>query len=250
MWWQAPAVYPPLRAAGALLEVSLNETRQERGGVGKRRRRLAPVRLVNAGLALLRCGVRYLEGDEWARWERALHAATTGAEVERRQDGLWTTRLPGVVLARYLAGSTEREAAAALEGAFDALGRLHQQVVRWPDGVERTASHSDATANNALWDAASGRASWFDFETLHEASWPAAQRRVDDLRALVFSAARVAEPELVVRSLRAGYPDASVSRALPGHVRGLAPGRLLFHLSQSPLSRGRLARVLAALEAC
>lgn len=246
--WLQPSVYAALLAVGARMDVSLNVVRDEKGGLYKRRAAFPKTQAANLGLAAVRCGVRYLDGDAWVAWERVVHAKNHGAIVKAAPGGLWISRLAGTALSQRLAICGEREAVAALTAAFAALGELHREVVTWPDGVNRELSHSDATARNALWDAPSGRASWVDFETIHERGWCAEGRRLDDLRALVFSSATVAEPELVVRAMRTGYPDRELCRSLPGHVRQMSLGRALFHMSQAPLPRARLFRVLISLE--
>lgn len=233
-WLLRPAVYEALRLIGTRLSVSLNHVELDDAGVSKRRRRIAPAALVNLSLDLLGTGVRFLDGAAWIAWERALHAATTGAVVEERGGALWVQRLPGEPLSLALPRMDAAAAGAALRAAFAALGRLHAVTVRWADGVERTVSHADAMSRNVFWDEASRAAAWFDFETQHRPEWPAPARRADDLRALAFSAALHADPAVVAAAVDA-YPDREALRALPGMVLGLSPARLLFHMSQAPL---------------
>lgn len=100
-------------------------------------------------------------------------------------------RVPGVSLQNLLA-----DGAYSLEQKFDAigwslksLGELHQCVADWGDGIHQSISHGDATANNVIVDFNNWTAYWIDFDTRHRPEIPEVERRADDLRTLIYSAA-------------------------------------------------------------
>jgi hypothetical protein len=121
--------------------------------------------------------------------------------------------------------------------------------VLWPDGVSRPFSHGDATARNVLCDVARGRATWIDFETLHDPSRTVAWRQADDLRALLWSAAEATGGEGYC-ALCAAILDIVSEPALLSELARLSASARpsVFHLahgSLSPVQHLRLCHVLA-----
>jgi hypothetical protein len=121
--------------------------------------------------------------------------------------------------------------------------------VPWPDGVCRPFSHADATARNVLCDVAGGRATWIDFETLHDPCQTVAWRQADDLRALIWSAAETTGAD-AYGSLCAAILDSVSDAAVLGELARVAAGGRpnVYHLAQgslSPVQHRRLCSVLA-----
>jgi hypothetical protein len=93
--------------------------------------------------------------------------------------GFWAECLPGVSLRELCrAGTIDTDAARAAGAELRRAHALSCAVrgVLW--------SHGDPHLGNVLYDAAAGRARLIDFETIHDATLPAAERHADDL--LVF----------------------------------------------------------------
>lgn len=163
-----------------------------------------------------------LPEEPWFRREIALYRGFHGACAEVRGPGLlWLPRLPGERLDRAVARLPQREALHVAGAALRQLAALHE---RGPTTDERKAadkreatdekgvptategrgvptaggeelfSHGDATAKNVLHDPASGRFSFFDFETIHPPSFSLLERRADDIATLAGSLALALGP--------------------------------------------------------
>jgi hypothetical protein len=150
----------------------------------------------NLYLRCLGAKSRVLDDAEWLRWEQAVDAAhgefavveahcTAGAAtlVQRRENGR--------PLADVLADSTLDRSLRlqAFVWAVESLQQLHSRQADWGGGRQQSISHGDATAANVVVDLAASRATWIDFDTRHQPQLTALERRSDDLRALLCSAA-------------------------------------------------------------
>lgn len=149
--------------------------------------------------------------------------------------------LPGRPLASILA-SGNYAAEVKLQGvelAIHALQVLHQQRVTWPDGQERPFSHADATVKNVLIDLDAGTGYWIDFETLHDSKAPASWRQADDLRALLYSAARYLERSLlddVCRRIVHACRGSPAVHELSAMIRAGQQRPNAYHLAQDQLT--------------
>lgn len=207
--------------------------RAEPGAFVKRRRGWAPL-LIWGAEALLRPRFHTLSGAAWQAQESALYAQLYGQPPARIPGGLRLPALPGVVLADYLRPAPA-DGPQALRAAVVALHALHQVEVAPGAGP---FTHGDATAHNCLYEPAAARARWFDFETGHLAGLGLAERRADDLRALLFSAgAWLAEaPAVWLPPVMAAYPDPAVWSAWRRLASALTQRADPFHLAQTRLS--------------
>jgi serine/threonine protein kinase len=202
--------------------------------VRKRRAFYAPV-LVSLGGPLVRIldtGVRVLSQQDWEERERLVYGTLRGASV--RIDSDRTLVLP------YLAGETlatlledreleESVRKRAIELAVVALADFHAQGF----------THGDAMAENVMVDLEAGVAEWFDFETVHDSSRPAAWRRADDVRALLATCLLRTVPEDLAETLErivAVYADEGVMALLASSFTSVLRRPLTFHLGQAGLS--------------
>jgi hypothetical protein len=204
-------------------------------------------------LRWLSAGVHILPTKHWLDWESQMHAELSGLNVRRAgRRRLLLPRIAGERLAAILSSPvldlSHKDRAIRLATA--ALVQAHQHCVLWPDGVSRPFSHGDATARNVLCDVASGRATWIDFETLHDPSRTVAWRQADDLRALIWSAAETTDADaydVLCAAILNCVSDTEVLSEL-AHVAGCTRPNV-YHLAQGSLSTAqhlRLCSVLAA----
>jgi hypothetical protein len=225
-------IYRASRWLGDMLaRIKLAEHRAIDGPDGRRwRKRRRPwagavVAAGNACLAVAGVPQRMLARDAWAAREIETYALAYGARVERvAPDVVLLPALPGVTAACVLASRevSADEKARVLTAAARALAALHRFVVRTADGSTQAFSHGDPTVANVLWDSATGRASWLDFDVGHDGRRTELERRVDDLRTLAYSAAAELAPHeygLVPASLVTGYVDRGVLDALRTRLR-------------------------------
>ena len=208
-----------------------------RGGqrqVRKRRVFYAPLVIWIGGplMKVLATGVRILPQKDWEQHERRIYWCLRGTSIDVDEEGaLVLPFLHGETLANLLQdprldnGVRDR----AIELAAVALSGLHG----------RGFTHGDAMAENVLVDLGGGVAQWFDFETVHDATWPVEWRRADDLRALLFTCLVRTRPgrhtETLQRVLNA-YGDEHVIHALIAKFSSVLRRPLMFHLAQAPLS--------------
>lgn len=177
--------------------------------VAKRRHWYAPFLIVLGNFYLRRIGAstRFLPNHAWQAWESEVYRAAYGhlAQTEVHVTGcsncdsgcLLLPRWSGTTLRDYFASCahcrTEKQRAVGL--AAEELNRLHQLRVRWPDGQLRYFSHGDATVRNVILIEAPLQAKWIDFDMGHVETQPDTWRQADDLRAMLFSAAKWFPPE-------------------------------------------------------
>lgn len=203
----------------------------------------------NRYLRRIGAGVEVLGERAWHDRERAVHRALNGLACPTKPGRwLWIPRWPGRALEEIAADRARPPAdrRAALAAAAGALHRLHQIRL---DGLT-PLSHGDATLRNVVYDPATGRAAWFDFDIAHRPGLPAVERHADDLRALVASAvaaaADLAVPDLC-RAIQAAYPDPAPWDHLVDRLRAGPVHHSVFHFAQArPLPR-RWAEVAGCL---
>ena len=155
---------------------------------------------------------------------------------------------PGTVVADYGADIRlpQDDRLRALAAAGDALRGLHQIRMRLYDGLQGRLSHGDATLRNVMYDPASCRAHWYDFNTVHNHSEPALARHADDLRAFLYSALETffdLPVSVIAETVKSAYGDLAVW----DHLRSRLARRLLhtspFHLAQASPPVGRRKEV-------
>ena len=201
--------------------------------------------LICATNRFLAPGVYVLPNREWLLWEPAIYRLLYGWTVQATTAGqLSLPEIPGMVLTALLR-SVHIDAQTRLDAliaATGALSQLHRLWVRFPNGVTGWLSHGDATTDNVICDSATGKARWFDFETIHDSRRSKEWRQADDLRALAYSAAaRLPEEELALAAhlLMAAYTDRPILRAFCQAVERLQQRSDVFHFAQTGISYPR-----------
>lgn len=176
---------------------------------------------------------------DWLWWECQLAPRIHGRAAHVMGRTLCLPEIPGLRLADFLENTPDLPARMhAVWHAGRELRRLHEMELLWPDGGRRTFSHGDAHSANVLYDAAHGKAHWFDFEAVHAPGLSEAARRADDFRTLFFSAARnfhSRELTSLAECLRAECEDAEIRTELAREVAKLARRPTAFHLAQCRL---------------
>jgi len=223
--------------------------------IAKGRRWYAPL-LIAVGNAYLRqigLSARVLTNQAWRQWEcevyrRAYGSVLLADKQDRVQIPLWRGR----VLANFLAAPMHPASLKlqAVRLAAAALHRLHQLSVRWPDGRQRPFSHGDATVRNVIVTRKLDQATWFDFDMAHDETQPATWRHADDLRAMIFSAAKWFPEEIyadLVQSVLTSYADPAVSEPLSAAIIQSRDRPNSFHLAQSRLTYDQNRAIGAAL---
>ena len=213
--------------------------------VRKRRSFYAPLVVWLGGLLvrILDTGMRVLPQRDWAERERLVYRSLYGMSVRIDADGtLILPRLAGETLAAVLENPALGDAVRkkAIELAVVALARFH----------DAGFSHADAMAENVMVDIEAGVAHWFDFETVHDSSRPAAWRRADDVRALLTTCLVRTSPAKVAETLRLildVYGDEGVARLLAPGFTSVLRRPLAFHLGQAPLSLQGFRRIAGLL---
>lgn len=212
--------------------------------LAKRRRWYAPLLIAvgNGYLRQLAVGTRVLQNDLWFAWETQVYRTAYGrtlAKGEHRwlQIPLWI----GPVLSDYLASpaNSTSEKLQAMRLAARSLHRLHQLQVCWPDGVRRSFSHGDATVRNVVLTQRPVQATWIDFDMVHDEKQADQWRHADDLRAMLFSAAKWFSTELygeLVEATLTSYGVSSVIDTLTGIVRVSGNRLNSFHLAQTGIT--------------
>lgn len=164
-----------------------SELRPDGGGFLKRRNALGHLACLSTTWRPERFLV--LPEEAWFRREITLYRGFHGARAEiRGPDLLWLPGLPGERLDRAVTRLPQQNALQVAGAALRQLAALHERGVPTAGG-EELFSHGDATAKNVLHDAASGRLSFFDFETIHPPSFSLLERRADDIATLAGSLA-------------------------------------------------------------
>jgi len=211
------------------------------------------IRPGNWYLSWLSTGVSILPTRPWLDWECRVHAELSAVIAQRAgRRCLLLPRIPGEQLAAILSSPTQdlprKDRAVRL--AATALVQAHQHSVLWPDNVSRPFSHGDATARNVLCDVACGRATWIDFETLHDPRRTVAWRHADDLRALIWSAAETIGSDgygALCAAILDCVADATVLTELARVAARQSPN--VYHLAQGSLSPAQHRRLCSALAA-
>ncbi len=119
---------------------------------------------------------------DWQRWEVKCFQMLNGDRFRAFKSGAKAVcfdKLPGESLWEHMNGGTLTRP--MLEAAGREFCRAHQF---WSDEFAGPWSHGDASMNNVIYNAKTGRARLIDFELVHEKSLPAKSRHADDL--LVF----------------------------------------------------------------
>jgi hypothetical protein len=190
--------------------------------VRKRRNLLARWLIPPGNLFLTITGspVVVLPLTRWLAWERAVETSTrrylVAPDTDAKGSGLLCRRVPGFSLRQLLAdGSFSAEQKCdAIRWSLASLRMLHDHVADWGQGIRQSISHGDATANNVIVDVRTRTACWIDFDTRHQPHVAEADRRTDDLRSLIYSAAvhwpPARFPELAALLTAAPWDDATV----------------------------------------
>jgi hypothetical protein len=181
---------------------------------------------------MLDTGVRVLPQREWEERERRIYRTLYGTSIRVDAGGVFVLPcLAGRTLAALLDDPRleEPDRRRAMELAAAALAGFHRLGF----------THGDAMAENVLVDLEGGAAHWFDFETVHDESRPAAWRRADDVRALLATSLLRTTPEKRAETLHLIldiYRDDGVTRLLATSFASVWRRPLTFHLAQAPLS--------------
>ena len=214
----------------------------------------------NAIQKLWRSELLGLPEREWLAWEQKLaplawpSEIASGARVRGRS--LVCPALPGEPLSTVLRSNRSLQSRMeAVRLAAVELIQLQRLELEFPDGGWRLWSHGDAHAGNVIVDLERQSASWFDFETVHEAWCSPHWRHTDDLRALAYSCAACCCPceySELARTIVAAASCPGLRTELGKQSRRLQRRARAFHLAQAPLSwdqHQEFGRVLqAALE--
>ena len=209
----------------------------------------------NLFLKLTGSSIVVLPSSRWIAWELAVDAARQRNLVSTAGGnaiGLSCRRIPGQSLAQILAHHHvgHEQKSAALRWSLLALNELHRHVADWGDGIVQSISHGDATANNVIVNLDNGTACWIDFDTRHHPSLTEADRRTDDLRALIYSAA-VHWPatryldlaEILIES----QPECSTLRHLHARLQNEWCRMTTAQLAQAPLQWSQASALRDAL---
>ncbi len=215
----------------------------------KRRHFYAPL-IVSVGNALSRffhCGVYGLSHGAWLYWEETLSPLCGDGQTRRQGQNLLSLPMPGVPLREVL----HDENALAFCAALRELQRLHNTKMRFPVGKVDFWSHGDAHAGNVFFDAATDRAQWFDFESIHDLRRSPANRHAADLQTFLFSTAvYLAENQWpqIVRLAREIYADELIWREIYDDLLEFENWPNLVHLGHAHLNRHAHARLLKLLK--
>ena len=203
-------------------------------------------------LRWLSTGVSILPTRQWLDWECRLHAELSGLIAHRAgRRHLLLPQIEGEVLAAILSSPAKdvQHKDRALRLAAAALVQAHQHSVLCPDGAFRPFSHGDATARNVICEVGGGRATWIDFETIHDPRHTVAWRQADDLRALIWSAAETTGADAygaICHAILDSVSDAAILSELGRVAASGWPN--VYHFAQGSLSlvqHRRLCNVLA-----
>ena len=202
----------------------------------------------NLYLKLQKCEVEILGTDEWIRWEKVVQSAMNRTDCVQKTELIagnshtFTRRhVPGTSLRDVLKESRYSEDMKfyAIGWAVDSLCQLHRRSADWGCGVNQSVSHGDATVNNVIVNVDWQEANWSDFDMRHLPHVSELDRRADDLRALVFSAAACLSVSRLPRLARTAIASLD-DRCLLTRFRDRLTnewGQLnTFQLAQAPLS--------------
>lgn len=192
----------------------------------RKRRRLFAHLIISPGNLFLRITgspMIVLPLSRWLEWEQVIETSTqrnlvlsVSTDPIGKGTSLLSRRVSGISLRQVLADSdsSPQQKFNAIRWALASLRLLHQNVADWGHGIRQSISHGDATANNVIVDLNKGAACWIDFDTRHQPNVSEADRRTDDLRSLIYSAAvslpSSCFPELADILVAAQFDDATV----------------------------------------
>lgn len=212
---------------------SINQVRFDDDGktVRKRRRRLAFLWTVPGNVILKRrlVPVRVLTGKKWRQREQRIASLRSNSFCQAGKRELIFTRLPGLTLRDFLSGpATDAQKTAAFISALRALLAFHLQSQQ---------SHGDASVSNVMLDRSGTHHSavWFDFDLAHCESTAMSLRRADDLRSLLFTAAKhFASLEIneLISIAKLAYDDAEVWQQFDRITQDRKLSRDIFHRAQ------------------
>lgn len=212
----------------------------------------------NVSLAVARCfpclisGLKCLSLSDWQKWEAQAWHLFNAHELKFIRNGIVMPALKGAKLGAILSSTADDKIKLqALRAAVEALRRSHATIVTWPDAAERPFSHADTHAGNVFYDPASQRATWFDFELIHDPSMPAETRHADDLRALSFSAAAKAPDSLwpaMAETVVNAIGSVQVLSELHDLSRRICANPTMAHVAQARMAMGKHRLWAAILE--
>jgi hypothetical protein len=229
--------------------------------VRKRRRLFANLIISPGNLFLKMTGspMIVLPQTRWFDWERAIEASTRRNLVldaspvpTGKGKDLLCRSVPGISLRQVLADSSSspEQKFNAIRWSLISLRLLHQNVADWGHGMHQSISHGDATTNNVIVDINNRSACWIDFDTRHQPRVSEADRRTDDLRSLIYSAAvdlpASSFPDLADILLAAQFDDGVIQhfrRRLTNEWSHLTTAQL----AQAPLRWSRATALGTAL---
>ncbi len=237
-----------------LSRLRLNDVRSKGTFIEKRRRRAAELLLAPGNLLTQKRSVplRVLSESAWHRRELEVGPAL-GRRVSLEPGGwLRMERAEGAIVAEALRRSPREDLSLEMiRAAALALRELHRL-----DFDGEPLSHGDATVRNVTVAESRRRATWFDFDAQHlDGRSTPAERRADDLRALIFSAAaHLRGPfdaaHLAENAIEA-YGDAEALIALAALVSRDDLSHDLWHLAQcsglSPAGHSACREAILAL---
>ncbi|MEI8021530.1 MAG: hypothetical protein WCH39_25195 [Schlesneria sp.] len=202
----------------------------------------------NRYLKLQKCEVEILRTDEWIRWEKAVQNAMNCADcvpqtelIDGNSHTFTRRHVTGSSLRDVLKASrySEEVKLSAIRWAVDSLCQLHRRSADWGSGVKQSVSHGDATVDNVIVNVDLQEASWIDFDMRHLPHVSELDRRADDLRALIFSAADCLPvfrfPRLVEAAI-ASLNDERLLTRLRDRLTNEWSQLNTFQLAQAPLS--------------
>ena len=250
-----PIRYDVKRRIAILLSmVHLNHLKSQTAGdftvICKRRRFLANfvIWMGNWFLEFRGCRVVVLSTENWVRWEQAVDSATgrnlivqTPRQSNSPKSQLLCRRIPGVCLSGLLRDIrvSDDQKLSAVRWSLTALCQLHQVIAEWEEGLHQSISHGDATSNNVIVDINISSACWIDFDMRHRLEIPEMDRRTDDLRTFIYSAATGLStgffPDLAT-ILVSQLQDFELLKSLQRQLNKERNQSTLLQLAQSPLT--------------
>ena len=221
-----------------------------------KRRRPCTTPLIMMGNFLLRTSrakVHVLQNFKWLEWSCQIYKEVLNLEVQTdNYKRLILPNLEGIILSALLK-SNDKDILLKLKIiglATRSLEKLHQCQVTWPDGEKRLFSHGDATAANVICDVKSGSCIWCDFDTIHDDNMPSAWRHSDDLRAIIYSAAKYLGWDVLNSLGRVtieNYHNRGVLEQLKQSIEMLQQHPKIYHLAQSKLGFQKRIRLNSIL---
>ena len=202
----------------------------------------------------------------WIEWELMIETSTArnvilGVSTDPigKRTGLLCRRVSGISLRQILtdSDSSPLQKFNAIRWSLDSLRLLHKHVALLGTRNLSIDSHGDATTSNVIVDVNNRAACWIDFDTRHQPNVSEADRRADDLRSLIYSAAvhlpASCFPELADILVAARFDDADCPAIRSETDKGMGTSRLRRNWHRAPLRwstamalRSALRQALAA----